>query len=204
MILIGITGIMGSGKTTIANIFKKFNIPVIDADEISRKVTKKNGSAYNDIIINFGLEILTSDGEINRKKLAKIVFNDANKRKLLENIIHPLVEKERNKIINEIKQKNPNAIIALDIPLLYEAGLEKTVDYVICAYADVDTAYERVKTRDNISKDDFIQRLKNQLPIEEKAKRSDFVIDTRKNLEQIELELKDILRKIAPNFVFHR
>lgn len=203
MLLIGITGIIGSGKTTIANIFRKFNIPIINADEISRKVTKKNGSAYSEIIKNFGEEILNAHGDIDRKKLAKIVFNDANKRKLLESIIHPLVEKERNKIINEIKQKNPDAIIVLDIPLLYEAGLEKTVDYVICAYADIDTAYERVKKRDNMSKDDFIQRLKNQLPIDEKAKRSDFVIDTRKNLEDIELELRDILKKIAPNFVFH-
>lgn len=203
MILIGITGVMGSGKTTIASILRKYHIPIIDADEISRKVTKKNGPAYDEIIKNFGNEILTSHGEIDRKKLARIVFNDVNKRKLLENIIHPLVEQERNKIIEEIKQKDPDAIIALDIPLLFETGLEKTIDYVICAYADIDTIYERVKKRDNISKDDFLQRLKNQLPIDEKAKRSHFVIDTRKDLEEIELELKNIIKKIAPNFIFH-
>lgn len=204
MILIGITGIMGSGKTTIANILKKYNIPVIDADEISKKVTKKNGPAYYEIIKNFGYDILTTDGEIDRKKLAKIVFDDGDKRKLLENIIHPLVQKERNKILEEIKQKNPDSIVALDIPLLYEAGLEKTVDYVICAYTDIKTAYDRVKKRDKISKEDFFKRLKNQIPIDEKAKKSDFVVDTRKNIEEIELELKNIIRKIVPNFTFNR
>ncbi|MCX7770173.1 MAG: dephospho-CoA kinase [Proteobacteria bacterium] len=201
MILIGITGVIGSGKTTVAGILKKLNIPVIDADEISRKVTKKDGPAYIEIIKHFGAEILNQDGEINRKKLANIVFNDINKKKLLESIIHPLVQIEREKMIKEICAENPNAIVALDIPLLFEAGLENTVDYIICTYADIDTIYERVKERDNVSKEEFLLRLSNQLPLEEKIKRSHFVIDTRKDLKEIESELKDIIKKIAPNFV---
>ncbi len=204
MTLIAITGIMGSGKTTIANILKKLNIPVIDADEISRTVTQKNGPAYNQIIENFGTEILTLDAEIDRKKLAKIVFNDPIKRKKLENIIHPLVEKEKNKIIEKIKSKNPDAIIALDIPLLFETGLDKSVDYIICAYADLETIYNRVKARDGISREDFLKRIKNQLPLEEKVRKSNFIIDTRKDIEEIELELKNIIRKVNPNFIFHR
>lgn len=105
MILIGITGIMGSGKSTIASILKKFNIPVIDADEISRRVTRKNGPAYDQIVKFFSKDILNSNGEIDRKKLARIVFNDPLKKKKLEDIIHPLVEQERNKMIEEIKKK---------------------------------------------------------------------------------------------------
>lgn len=203
MILIGITGIMGSGKSTIASILKKFNIPVIDADEISRRVTRKNGPAYDQIVKFFSKDILNSNGEIDRKKLARIVFNDPVKKKKLEDIIHPLVEQERNKMIEEIKKKSKNAIIALDIPLLFEARLEKSVNYIICAYADLETIYNRVKARDGISKEDFLIRIKNQIPLEEKVKRSHFIIDTRKDIKEIELELKNIIRKIAPDFIFH-
>lgn len=203
MILIGITGIMGSGKSTIASILKKFNIPVIDADEISRRVTRKNGPAYDQIVKFFSKDILNSNGEIDRKKLARIVFNDPLKKKKLEDIIHPLVEQERNKMIEEIKEKSKNAIIALDIPLLFEARLEKSVNYIICAYADLETIYNRLKARDGISKEDFLIRIKNQIPLEEKVKRSHFIIDTRKDIKEIELELKNIIRKIAPDFIFH-
>lgn len=194
---------MGSGKSTIASILKKFNIPVIDADEISRRVTRKNGPAYDQIVKFFSKDILNSNGEIDRKKLARIVFNDPVKKKKLEDIIHPLVEQERNKMIEEIKKKSKNAIIALDIPLLFEARLEKSVNYIICAYADLETIYNRVKARDGISKEDFLIRIKNQIPLEEKVKRSHFIIDTRKDIKEIELELKNIIRKIAPDFIFH-
>jgi len=201
MILIAVTGVIGSGKSTIAGILKSFGLPVIDADEISRKVTQKDGPAYKKIIETFGKEILKQDLEIDRKKLAQIVFNSPEKRKILENIIHPFVEEERKKIIKDITSKNPEAIIVLDIPLLFEAGLENSVDYIICAYADKEILYERVAKRDGMSKEEFLMRIKNQISLEEKAKKSHFVVNTNKSIDDLKSELFDIIKKINPNFV---
>ncbi len=196
MIKIGITGVIGSGKTTIANILKGLKIPVIDADEISRNLTKKGTTVFKKIIETFGNEILNADGELDRKKLAEIVFSNPKKRKLLENIIHPAVKAERNKIINELERKNIN-IVALDIPLLFEAGMDKEVDFIITAYADEKTLFERVCIRDRMTFEEFSKRLKNQLPLEEKVRKSHFVIDTRKNLEELKIELAEIINRIS-------
>lgn len=201
MITIAITGVIGSGKSTIASILKKIGIPVIDADAISREITKIGKAAYKDIVNTFGDDILLPSGEIDRKKLAEIVFKNPEKRKILENIIHPLVQKEREKIINEFALENPQGIIAIDIPLLFEAGLEHTVNYIICTYADIETLYNRVSKRDNMSKEEFLMRLKSQMPLEEKLKRSHFVIDTRKSMEELELELLTIIEKIKSHFI---
>lgn len=196
MIKIGITGVIGSGKTTIANILKGLKIPVIDADEISRNLTKKGTTVFKKIIETFGNEILNADGELDRKKLAEIVFSNPKKRKLLENIIHPAVKAERNKIINELERKNIN-IVALDIPLLFEAEMDKEVDFIITAYADENTLFERVRKRDGMTFEEFSKRLKNQYSLEEKISKSDFVIDTRKNIEELKIELSEIINKIS-------
>lgn len=196
MIKIGITGVIGSGKTTIANILKGLKIPVIDADEISRNLTRKGTPVFKKVIETFGNEILNTDGELDRKKLAEIVFSNPKKRKLLENIIHPAVKAERSKIINELKRKNIN-IVALDIPLLFEAGMDKEVDFIITAYADENTLFERVRKRDGMTFEEFSKRLKNQNSLEEKMSKSDFVIDTRKNVEELKIELSEIINKIS-------
>jgi dephospho-CoA kinase len=200
MIKIGITGVMGSGKTTLAGIFREFGIPVIDADEISRNLTKKGTPVFGKIIEYFGRNVVGVDGELNRKKLAEIVFKDKEKRKILEEIVHPAVRNERDKILCQIEAENPDAIVALDIPLLFETGVENTVDYIICAYADEITLYSRIKNRDDMSYEEFSARLKNQISIDEKAKRSHFVIDTRKELAELRAELHAVIKKVSPGF----
>lgn len=195
VIKIAITGVIGSGKSTLAGLLRELDIYVIDADEISRELTKKGTEVYKRIIDAFGSEILKEDGEINRKTLASIVFNDLSKRKILEDIIHPEVKKiceDRARTL----EKEGKDIIVLDIPLLFEAGMEDMVDYVILAYADVETLYNRVQKRDKMSKEEFLSRLKNQMSLEEKAKKSHFIVDTRKSLADLKLELFEIIRKV--------
>lgn len=195
MIKIAVTGVIGSGKTTISKIFKEMGYDVIDADEISRSLTKKGSSVYEKIIKEFGKEILKGNGEINRKILADIVFKDKKKKEILESKIHPEVKKICTDKANEL-EKAGRDIVVFDIPLLFEAGMESMVDYVILAYADEDTIYERVKKRDNMSREEFYARLKNQIPLEEKIKKSHFVIDTRKNLEAIRFDLNEIVKTL--------
>lgn len=201
MIKIGITGVIGSGKSTLAKILKECGVLVIDADEISRNLTKKGTATFDRIVSVFGRNIIAQDGELDRKKLAEIIFSDPLKKRLLEDIIHPAVSCERDKILNEIEKTKPDSVVALDIPLLFETGMEKEVDYVIVAYADEKTLYSRVQKRDNMSFDEFIKRLGNQMPLSEKVKKGDFVVDTRKEIEDLKLELLEIIKKIAPAFV---
>lgn len=200
MIKIAVTGVIGSGKSTIAGILKEFGIPVIDADEISRNLTRSGTPVFEKIIERFGGNILAGDGELDRKRLAEIVFKDSEKRKLLEEIVHPAVGNERDGILRRIETKNPDALAVIDIPLLFETGLENTVDYIICAYADEKTIFERIKSRDNMTCEEFSARLKNQMPLEEKAKRSHFVIDTRKDINELRSELRAVIQEIAPRF----
>ncbi|GAB4434923.1 MAG: dephospho-CoA kinase [bacterium] len=196
MIKIAVTGVIGSGKSTVAKLLSELGLTVIDADEISRSLTRKNTDVYHEIIETFGKEILNPDGEIDRKRLAEIVFSDPEKRRTLENIVHPAVKKERNRIIAELEKKDKNAMVVLDIPLLFEAGMEKEADYIVLAYADERTLFERVQKRDNMTYEEFSRRLKNQMPLSEKVKKSHFVVDTRKDLETLKKELSEVIRKI--------
>lgn len=196
MIKIAITGVIGSGKSTLANIFKRLGYTVIDADEISRTLTKKGTDVYSKILEAFGRDILDEKGEIDRKRLASIVFADPKRRKELENIIHPAVRAERNRIIEKMEREDKDSIVILDIPLLFETGMEREVDYVILAYADEKTLYERVKKRDQMSYEEFLRRLQNQMPLSEKAEKSHFVIDTRKSIGELEEEVIEIIKKI--------
>ncbi|MCX7990790.1 MAG: dephospho-CoA kinase [Proteobacteria bacterium] len=195
MLKIAITGVIGSGKSTIAKIFKDMGYDVLDADEVSRDLTKKGTSVYREIIRVFGEKILKKDGQIDRRLLAEIVFNDREKKKLLEDIIHPEVKKFFSEKAEKLEREGKEAVI-FDIPLLFEAGMENLVDYVILAYADKETLYERVKKRDGITKEEFLSRLKNQIPLEEKVKKSDFVIDTRKDIKELKSDLEEILKKV--------
>lgn len=197
MIKIAVTGVIGSGKSTVAMLLSELGLPVIDADEISRTLTRKNTNVYHEILKTFGKEILNPDGEIDRKRLAEIVFSAPEKRRTLENIIHPAVVEERNRIIKELEKKDKNAMVVLDIPLLFESGMEKEVDYIILAYADESTLFERVQKRDNMTYEEFSRRLKNQMPLSEKVKKSHFVVDTRKDLDALKEELSEIIRKIS-------
>lgn len=196
MIKVAITGVIGSGKSTIAQLLKNMGIPLIDADEISRASTKKGGAAYDKIIALFGPDILLENGEIDRKKLAHIVFSDSKKRLALEAVVHPAVKMIRDQMIKELEKKNEK-IVVLDIPLLFETGMEKEVDYVILAYADEKTLFDRVHKRDNMSFLEFEKRLKNQIPLSEKVKKSHFIVDTRKDLKLLEKELAVIVNKIV-------
>lgn len=196
MLKVAITGVIGSGKSTLANILREQGMTVIDADEISRRLTKKGLPIYHQIIEAFGNEVLLPNGEINRKKLAEMVFSNQDKRLQLEKIIHPAVKAERDRIIAALEKTDKNAIVILDIPLLFETGMEKDVDYIILAYADEKTLFERVQKRDSMSFEEFSKRLKNQMPLSSKIQKCHFVVDTRKDIKTLKKEVATIIETI--------
>ncbi len=190
-LVIYLTGGIATGKTTVAKIFESLGAKVVDADKIAHDIIKKGEKAYHKIVEQFGSGILDSTGEIDRKKLGKIVFEDKDKLALLESIVHPEVV---NKMAEEISEC-PNDFVVVEIPLIYEKKIY--VHPVIVVYASKDVQRERMRKRDNLSDEEIEARLSSQIDIEVKRKLADFVIDNsgdlRRTREQVE-EIMKILR----------
>ena len=172
--VIGLTGGIATGKSTVARILASLGAYVINADKIGHNILDKNKDAYNAVINEFGESIVKENGKINRKKLGKIVFSDKNKLKKLENITHPYIIKEIEKETKE-KVKEYKHLV-LDVPLLFETGLENIVDVswvVVCSY---EKQIERITKRDGLSKKEAKKRIETQMETKKKIKLADFVI----------------------------
>ncbi len=188
MIVIGLTGSIGSGKSTVSNILKKKNMNIIDADEISRKIfdDKKN---LDTLVKCFGGEILNSDNELDRKKLGSIVFSDEDNLKKLNSITHPIIISKIKASINKFKKQRQKFII-LDAPLLIEANLLNLVDMVLLVMCNENIQIKRIIKRDNISKEDTILRIRSQMSVEDKKKYADYIIDNSYNQHILEADVE--------------
>src|SRR5699024_3100953 len=193
-VVIGLTGSIATGKSTIAKMFKELNIDVIDADLIAREVVEVDQPAYLEIIQEFGEEILYENKELNRKALGNIVFKDGEKRKKLNSIIHPAIRKEMLSQREALVKLKREAIV-MDIPLLFESGLEDYVDKILVAYITETTQLERLIARDKSTKEEDISRIKSQISIEEKKKKADAIIDNNGTCDDSYKQLLNILEK---------
>ena len=177
MVVVGLTGGLASGKTTVANFFKSLGARIIDADQLARTVVKPGKAAWRDILREFGPQVLASDKTINRQALATIVFHSPKKLKILQKIIHPRVAREQAKQAKIIQQHSPHAVIIYDAALLLEAGAQKRMDHVIVVTADRTTQITRACRRDGLTKTQALRRIKQQMPLRDKLKYADTVLD---------------------------
>ncbi|MBZ4687240.1 MAG: dephospho-CoA kinase [Clostridiales bacterium] len=199
MLVIGLTGGIASGKTTVATILQELGAAVLDADEVAKKIVQKGKPAYKEIIKTFGRKVLTSDGDLNRKLLGKIVFNDEEKRKKLESIIHPRVKEYFLEEIQRIKEKDPQKIIVLDVPLLLESGMETLVDEVWVVAVSEELQIKRIELRDRIGRQEALKRIKAQMPLKEKLKYADRIINAEGTLEDTKRQVVSLWREITGN-----
>ena len=181
---IGLTGGIASGKTTVSDCFKKLGTQVIDADVISHEVTEPSGSAFEEILSEFGSEILDEKGLINRKKMRVIIFNDSSQKKILEEIIHPKVRDEMFQRIN----KSDDHYLIVSVPLLVETGVHQIMDKTLLVDCSEDTQIERLMNRDKISLNEARAILKNQASRSDRKKIADDLIVNENNVTLIELE----------------
>jgi dephospho-CoA kinase len=202
MVIVGLTGGVGSGKSTVARMFKDEGAHVIDFDYLARVVVKPDKPAWRDIIEYFGPQILSPDRTLNRSALAEIVFSDDKSRKALEGFTHPRIFEESDALIKAIRRKDPCSIVIMDFPLLFELSLNKKFDRVILAYVPRAVQLKRLVERDGLAKIEAEKRLASQIPIEEKKSSSDYVIhnegsinDTRDQVREVLYELKELAKK---------
>lgn len=195
-LVIGLTGGIASGKSTVSTMFKEMNIPVVDADVEARLAVMKGEVAYFQIIDTFGKDILLEDGEIDRQKLGLIIFHQEEKRKLLNEIVHPEV---RKRMIGQVEKASQTGeeVIVLDIPLLFESKLTYMVEKTILVYVDYDTQLERLMKRNSLSIDDAKARIQSQMPLNEKMKLADAVINNNGSVEETKKQLINVLTQLG-------
>lgn len=192
--ILGITGSIGSGKTTAAKIFSKYHYSRIDADEIGHKLLKSDKKIKNRAIKEFGKEILDKNGNIDRKKLGEIVFNDRNKLKKLNSIMHPPIISEIKNQIKKIQKKcGADAKIIIDAPLLLEIGADKLVDKVVVLKAFHENVISRNK---HFSMEQLEKISMTQMSLAEKLKKADFMIDNTKDMSHLKKQVKEIVNKL--------
>ncbi|NFD29049.1 dephospho-CoA kinase [Clostridium botulinum] len=192
---IGLTGGIGAGKSTISEMIKEKNIPVIDADKISREVLK----LYPEILIRvkevFGKEFLDDNGDLKRREFGSYIFKNKNKRIEYENIIMPYIKKETFKRI-KLLEENKESICVLDAPTLIEQGLYKYMDINILVWVDKDTQINRVVKRDGLNRSEVMNRINSQMSMEEKKKFVEYIIDNSKDIENTKSELDKIFMEV--------
>ena len=177
MLVLGLTGGIACGKSSISLTLKELGAVIVDGDVLSRELTAENGPALPDIRRAFGDDVFHADGSLNRRALGSIVFADGKARATLDGIMQPLL---LTLILRDMEDARNSgaAVCVLDMPLLYEKGLERLCDRVWCAYVPRETQLERLMQRDGFTREEAENRLRSQLPAEEKAARADVVIDT--------------------------
>jgi len=193
-LVIGLTGGIATGKSTVSDMFKEKGINVIDADIISREVLNIYPDIISKIKTEFGNEYV-SGGGIDRKKLGRLVFSDNKEREKLENIIIPYIKQEIIKRIND-RINLGDRIIIVDAPTLFENDLDKDMDRIILVYLDEKLQLKRLMERDNLSQTDAEDRISSQLPIDDKRKRSDYVIYNDRDKVYLKEQFNKIFREL--------
>jgi dephospho-CoA kinase len=190
-LIVGITGGIATGKSSVSIYIKSLGYDVIDTDVIARNITSDNIEVINKIKDVFGEEYIF-DGKLNRVKMGELVFNNKEANKKLTDIIHPIVKK---RVINEIKLCKEQ-IVFVDVPLLYEAGFDDLCHYVICVYTDYENNLNRLMQRDNITKDQAVIKMKSQMDIELKKQMAHFIIDNSTDLCYTYKQVDEVVHKI--------
>jgi dephospho-CoA kinase len=196
MILVGVTGGLATGKSSVASLFQDCGAALLDADLLAREVVEPGKPAWRDIVSTFGKGVLLADRTLNRTKLGKLVFGSQAKLKRLNAIVHPRVAREQVRMTRQIAAQDPQAVIVYDVPLLFEAGVDKRVDRIVVVTADRATQLTRLTKRNGFTRAEALRRFRAQMPLAQKTARADYVIDGTLSYEQTKYEVAGIYEEL--------
>jgi len=183
MLKVGLTGSIAVGKSNVCSIFEELGCRVLDADRTAREVVEPGTPGLASIVSEFGSEVLTENGELDRKRLGAIVFADENKRKLLNSIVHPLVIETQDRWIQRCEDRDPQGIAIVDAALMIESGGYKRFDKLIVVWSEPAIQLKRLMLRDNLTREEAEKRINSQMPQEEKKRYADMLIDTSRGYD---------------------
>ena len=197
MILVGLTGGIATGKTTVARIFKRYGAVVIDADDLAREVVRPGKPAWRAIVKTFGPAVLSPDRTLNRHALGAIVFRNRAELRRLERIIHPRVARLQEQLTRKARREDPNAVVIYDVPLLFEVRIDTRFDKIVVVTASQETQVHRLQKRNGLSRTAALQRIKNQIPLHKKVRQADYVIEGTLPMKSLRHHVRQIYRTLC-------
>ena len=196
MLRVGLTGSIAVGKTFVLSVFRELGCHVLDADKVARDVVKAGTPGLARIVSEFGSELLTAAGELDRPKMASIVFADEKMRLLLNSIVHPLVFESQNEWLAARESEDPDGIAIVDAALMIESGGYRRFEKLIVVWCEPDIQFERLIKRDGLSEADARKRMQAQMPQDEKKRFADFLIDTSGGFDPTRVQCRHVHSKL--------
>lgn len=190
--IIGVTGGIASGKSNVCNIIEQEGYPVIDCDKITAELSVQGGLLYNVIVKEFGEDFLLDNGDLDRKKLAKKIFNDSKSKEALDKITHPIIYEEVKKRLDKIS----DGLVFLEAPLLYESKFDNICDKIICVFLQKRLQVQRLMDREGIDEDYALAKIHSQMDLYMKKSLADFVIDSKGTFEETKLLVLNVINDI--------
>ncbi|MBD8500219.1 dephospho-CoA kinase [Paenibacillus arenosi] len=192
---IGLTGGIASGKSTVSQLFVQYGARLVDADRIAREVVLPGSAVLEQIAERFGSEMLLPDGTLDRKRLGEIIFQDPVERRALEQITHPAIRKQMMDQMKQYELEDPKRLVVVDVPLLYESGLDELFQEVVVVYVPASIQLERLKERDRLTEEEAYTRIRTQMSLEEKRERADWIIHNDKDRTETERQVRLFLQE---------
>ena len=195
MSVYGLTGGIGAGKSTVAGMFQESGIPVVLADDVGREVASKGSDGLAEIVRSFGPDVLDGNGELDRRKLGTLIFNDPDRRRELEGILHPRVRDQSRELFSQLEQAG-NKIVVYESALLYETQRHTEMRGVILVTASEEQLIARVRSRDGSEEEAVRQRIKAQMDEEEKRGLADYIVENNGDLQALRREVDSLIEQL--------
>jgi len=196
MLRVGLTGGLASGKSFVAHALRDLGCYLIEADELGHQVLLPGAEAYDAVVKEFGARILDHDGLIDRRKLAAIVFQDSERLQQLNSFVHPAVHARQERMCTEIAARDPKSIVVVEAAILVETGSYKRFDRLIVAVCSPELQIKRAMKRDGATREEVVARLQRQLPLQEKLRYADYVIDTSGTKEETLKQAREVFHSL--------
>jgi dephospho-CoA kinase len=196
MLLVGLTGGIASGKSTVGLIFQELGVHLVDADQVSRDLVQPDSPGWDEIMAAFGPAVFQENGQLNRQILGDLVFSDVEKRRRLERILHPRIADEIARRVNKLRREHPDGIIMVDAALMIEVDQHENFDCLVVVFTDAESQVSRLTARDGMGKAEAYRRIEAQMPLTDKIRHADYVIDNSGSPENTRAEVERVFKEL--------